>query len=558
MSVGIRQLETDVLILGGGLAALRAAIAAASAGARVAVMTKGTAGRAGSSAITSAGFSVAIGQADPADSPQSHFADTIRGGGVNRRRLVEIFCEEAPARFWEMVSWGVQFERDAGTGRILQHPSGDHSHPRTAVCVQHKGIGMTLPLRAAAAGVEFLDRIIALDLMHDENGVSGVVALDQQTLELLAVRARATILATGGIGQLYPVTSNPNDVTGDGLALAYRAGARLVDMEFMQFYPWRLISYVTGRMPVQPSSFVVGAVLRNADGERFMPRYDPERGDATTRDIAARAIYTEILEGRGVNGGVRLDLSRAPLEEFTRLNPRVGRYFSDHGLDLATAELILAPEAHFLMGGVVIDENGRTSLPGLLAAGEVSGGSDGGNRLDSNAIPAGQVFGRRAGLAAAADAAARGGAGLGQEAVSRWASRFGQRAGQRAPGSPNGAGCGIDRKDIKRRINDLMLRAAGIRRDGARLAEGVRGAAILEADYLASADGPRDALAAIELENMALVASIVVRAAEFRTESRAAHYRDDYPVRDDAHWFANVYACQDADGQMALTKEAIA
>ena len=264
MSVGIRQLETDVLILGGGLAALRAAIAAASAGARVAVMTKGTAGRAGSSAITSAGFSVAIGQTDPADSPQSHFADTIRGGGVNRRRLVEIFCEEAPARFWEMVSWGVQFERDAGTGRILQHPSGDHSHPRTAVCVQHKGIGMTLPLRAAAAGVEFLDRIIALDLMHDENGVSGVVALDQQTLELLAVRAGTTILATGGIGQLYPVTSNPNDVTGDGLALAYRAGARLVDMEFMQFYPWRLISYVTGRMPVQPSSFVVGAVLRNA------------------------------------------------------------------------------------------------------------------------------------------------------------------------------------------------------------------------------------------------------------------------------------------------------
>ena len=431
MSVGIRQLETDVLILGGGLAALRAAIAAASAGARVAVMTKGTAGRAGSSAITSAGFSVAIGQADPADSPQSHFADTIRGGGVNRRRLVEIFCEEAPARFWEMVSWGVQFERDAGTGRILQHPSGDHSHPRTAVCVQHKGIGMTLPLRAAAAGVEFLDRIIALDLMHDENGVSGVVALDQQTLELLAVRARATILATGGIGQLYPVTSNPNDVTGDGLALAYRAGARLVDMEFMQFYPWRLISYVTGRMPVQPSSFVAGAVLRNADGERFMPRYDPERGDATTRDIAARAIYTEILEGRGVHGGVRLDLSQAPLEEFTRLNPRVGRYFSDHGLDLATAELILAPEAHFLMGGVVIDENGRTSLPGLLAAGEVSGGSDGGNRLDSNAIPAGQVFGRRAGLAAAADAAARGGAGPGQEAVSRWASRFGRRAGQR-------------------------------------------------------------------------------------------------------------------------------
>jgi len=568
VSVGIRELETDVLILGGGLAALRAAIAAASAGARVAVMTKGTAGRAGSSAITSAGFSVAIGQTDPADSPESHFADTIRGGGVNRRRLVEIFCAEAPARFWEMVSWGVEFERDAGTGRILQHPSGDHSHPRTAVCLQHKGIGMTLPLRAAAAGVAFWDRIIALYLMRDSNGVSGVVALDQQTLELLAVRARATILATGGIGQLYPVTSNPNDVTGDGLALAYRAGARLVDMEFMQFYPWRLISYVTGRMPVQPSSFVAGAVLRNAAGERFMPRYDPERRDATTRDIAAGAIYTEILEGRGVHGGVRLDLSDAPLEEFVRLNPRVGRYFADHGLDLASAELILAPEAHFLMGGVVIDEHGRTSLPGLLAAGEVSGGSDGGNRLDSNAIPAGQVFGRRAGMAAAADAAARGRAGLGPDAVSRWAGRFGGASGGGSRGfrGPVGSGGlggsggvgGIDRKDIKRRINDLMLRAAGIRRDGTRLAEGVRGAQALSADYLAAADGPREVLAAIELENMAQVASIVVRAAEFRTESRAAHYRDDYPDRDDEHWFANVYAAQDSDGQLTMTKEKIA
>jgi fumarate reductase (CoM/CoB) subunit A len=562
VSVGIRELETDVLILGGGLAALRAAIAAISAGAQVAVMTKGTAGRAGSSAITSAGFSVAIGQADPTDSPESHFADTIRGGGVNRRRLVEVFCEEAPARFWEMVRWGVQFEQDAATGRILQHPSGDHSHPRTAVCVQRKGIGMTLPLRDAAAGVMFLDRIIALDLMRDENGVSGVVALDQQTLELVTVRARATILATGGIGQLYPVTSNPNDVTGDGLALAYRAGARLVDMEFVQFYPWRLISYVTGRMPVQPSSFVAGAVLRNADGERFMPRYDPERRDATTRDIAARAIYTEILEGRGLHGGVRLDLAQAPLEEFVRLNPRVGRYFADHGLDLATAELILAPEAHFLMGGVVIDENGRTSLPGLLAAGEVSGGSDGGNRLDSNAIPAGQVFGRRAGIAAAADAAARGQAGLGPDAVSRWARRLGRRAlGGPARGTPGsssgGTAGGIDRKDIKRRINDLMLRAAGIRRDGARLAEGVHEAGALSADYLAAAAEPRDALAAIELENMALVASIVVRAAQFRTESRAAHYRDDYPDRDDASWFANVYVDQDADGQIAMTKEKI-
>jgi fumarate reductase (CoM/CoB) subunit A len=395
--------------------------------------------------------------------------------------------------------------------------------------------------------VEFLDRIIALDLMHDENGVSGVVALDQQTLELLAVRARATILATGGIGQLYPVTSNPNDVTGDGLALAYRAGARLVDMEFVQFYPWRLISYVTGRMPVQPSSFVAGAVLRNADNDRFMPRYDPERGDATTRDIAARAIYTEILEGRGTGGGVRLDLSHVPLAEFVRLNPRVGRYFADHGLDLATAELILAPEAHFLMGGVVIDEHGRTSLPGLLAAGEVSGGSDGGNRLDSNAIPAGQVFGRRAGMAAAADAAARGGAGLGQEAVSRWAGRFGRRLARRA------AGAGFERREVKRRINDVMLRAAGIRRDGARLAEGVRAVGRLPGRGGRAARCPgRDRAGE---HGPGGVDRGARRGVPDREPGRALPGR--LPRRDDERWFANVYAYQDTDGQMAMTKEKI-
>jgi aspartate oxidase len=219
-------------------------------------MTNGTAVLAGSSAITSPGFSVAIGQANPADSPQSHFADTIRGGGVNRRRLVEIFCEEAPARFWEMVSWGVQFERDAGTGRILQHPSGDHSHPRTAVCAQHKGIGMTPLLRACGRGRGVPDRIIALDLMHDENGVSGVVALTSRRWSCWPSGLGPRSWPPGDRAAL-PGDQQPErrDRRRPGARLP--GGARLVDTEFMQFYPWRLISYVTGRMPVQPSSFLV-------------------------------------------------------------------------------------------------------------------------------------------------------------------------------------------------------------------------------------------------------------------------------------------------------------
>ena len=299
-----RILDTDVLIVGGGLAALRAALAAEESGCRVMVATKGSAGRGGSSAITSAGYSAALGLQDPTDSAERHYEDTLRGGaGVNDSRVVRVFAEEAVARFWDMVDWGVEFERDPVSNFFLQHSSGDHSSPRVAVCADHRGIGMTLPLKARTNAVEYVDRAMALDLLRDDDGVAGVIALDLTRLELLTIRARSTVLATGGIGQLYPVTSNPSDVTGDGLALAYRAGAILVDMEFVQFYPWRLISHVHSRMPIQPSSFVAGARLRNAAGERFMEAYDPVRMEATTRDIAARAIYTEVVEGRDVKGG---------------------------------------------------------------------------------------------------------------------------------------------------------------------------------------------------------------------------------------------------------------
>jgi fumarate reductase (CoM/CoB) subunit A len=530
----IQQLETDVLIIGAGLAALRAAIEAQRSGVRVMMITKGIAGRAGSSAITSAGFTAAIREADPTDSPDLHYTDTIRGGGgVNNRRLVRVFCDEAPERFWEMVQWGVEFDRDPETGKYVQFKSGDHSKARVAVCATHKGTGMTLPLKQVATEVDYYDRIMALDLMLDDEGVSGIVGLDTHTLEPVVILAKSVILGTGGIGQLFPVTSNPNDVTGDGLALAYRAGAVLRDLEFVQFYPWRLISYVRSRMPVQPSTFASGAMLRNANGERFMARIDPERIEATTRDFAARGIYTEIVEGRGVDGGVLLDLSEIPIETFNRLNPRVAKFFEQKGLDIATSRLILAPEGHYHMGGLRSDEWGATSIPGLYAVGEVAAGIHGGNRLDSNEIPSGQVFGRRGGMAAAQFAKDRRETEIDPTMIGQWSERLTKLKSERLNA--------VEVKDVKNALRDTMWRSVGIIRSGATIDKG-----IVEADELISglqAQRPSDASELpefIEAENMALVASLVMRAAQMRTESRSAHYREDYPLRNDGDWLANI------------------
>ncbi len=536
----LRQIHTDVLIVGAGLAALRAAVEARHEGSKVTMITKGIAGRAGSSAITSAGFTVAIGEADPTDTPDLHYHDTIRGGGdINNHKLVRIFCDEAPERFRELVAWGVEFEKEAD-GKYVQFPSGDHSKKRVTVCASHKGTGMTLPLKEAAAGVDYIDRVMALDLMLDEFGVSGVVGLDTQDLSLVVITARSVILGTGGIGQLFPVTSNPNDVTGDGLALAYRAGAVLQDLEFVQFYPWRLISHVRSRMPVQPSSFASGAMLRNALGERFMERMDPQRKEATTRDFAARGIYTEIVEGRGVDGGVVLDLSEIPIETFGRLNPRVAKFFEQKGLDLASSRLILAPEGHYHMGGIKIDEWGRSSISHLYAAGETSAGIHGGNRLDSNEIPAGQVFGRRAGLAAHHDGATRPLPQIDRERVRYWQKRLAQLNGDSLPA--------LDVKALKDQIKDTTWRAAGIIRTGSAIERGIAEANALRGQMAdARPANPTELPEFIEAENMALASEMVTRAANLRTESRSAHYREDFPQRNDADWLCNIEVTRDAN-----------
>lgn len=525
----MRRIETGVLIVGGGLAALRAALEARRAGAEVTIAVKGRLGRSGASAMTSAGYSSVVSDAD---SPELHHRDTVRGGyGLNDERLVRIMTEEAPARLRELVGLGAPLQVDE-EGRPAVHPSADHTEPRTVGTQSHMGLDFTRPLaRAALAeGCRALERTVVVDVVLADGEVAGALAVQLAEEEPVLIQAGAVVLGTGGAGRLFSVTSNPNDVTGDGYAIALRARAALRDMEFIQFYPWRcIVPFDRARMPIQPSTFVLGGMLRNAQGERFMFAYDPERGEATSRDVAARGIYEQIRSGHGVEGGVVLDLSRLSLDDWVRSNPRPARHFLDRGLDFHRERMIVSPEAHFFMGGAVIDERGATGVPGLYAVGETAGGVHGANRLDSNALPETQVFGARSGRAAAtrstvpADATAT--------ATARaWEERWREAAGREPREAPPHAA-------LRRELQRVMWENLGIVRTRARLAQGLEGVHALRRRLAALRPaGARELAEQAQLENSLLVAEASMTAARLREESRGAHYREDFPERDDARW----------------------
>jgi fumarate reductase (CoM/CoB) subunit A len=528
----METLETDVLVVGGGLAALRAAYDAAGAGARVALAVKGRAGRSGSSAMTSAGYSAWI---RPDDSAERHYQDTVAGGrGLSDPRLVAVMAREAPARRAELVVLGGRLAELEGEPAI--HASGDHSVPRTVVAANFKGLDFTIPLLEAVRrrGVRLLERTATLELLTQYGEIAGALCLRYaEPAGLLEVRCPSVVVAAGGAGQLFEVTSNTSDVTGDGYALALRAGAALRDMEFVQFYPWRCIVPFAGtRMPIQPSTFVLGARLYNRAGVRFMDDYDPVKREATTRDLAARAIYQQIAANLDVKGGVRLDVSALTGEQWLRSNPKPARWFLERDLDFQRQEMILSPEAHFFMGGVVVDEWGASRVPGLFVAGETAGGLHGANRLDSNAIPETQVFGARAGAAAARRAA--GGparpSSNGSPATRDWPPRWRsvQAEGPTARATE-------EYRRLRGRLKRTTWLRLGIVRDGAGLRDGLEAVRRLARELAplrpASA---RELLAHEELRSSLLTAEACFVAALHRRESRGAHYRSDFPEQDPA------------------------
>jgi L-aspartate oxidase len=515
------DISGDFIIIGSGIAALRAATDLAGAG-QVVILTKAEPGE-GSTGYAQGGIAAALGGDD---SPALHASDTIRAGdGLCNERAVEVLTEEGPRYVRELVSWGARFDCDA-RGRLELGREGAHSVRRVVHARDATGreIERALWARAVQHGVTVLQHTLTTGLALGGGCCHGVRFLLPDGSSGRAL-GHATLLATGGAGRVYRETTNPGVATGDGVAMAYRAGARVVDLEFVQFHPTALDVPGAPRFLISEALRGEGATLVNEAGERFMPRYHAA-GELASRDVVARAIVTE---ARRTGGRIFLVLSHLDPGYVESRFPVIADTCRQHGLDLARDPIPVGPAAHYVMGGVETDLDGRTSIPGLFAAGEVAcTGVHGANRLASNSLLEGLVFGARAGLAMAHDAANRGplpeppdneaGPAGGEVEV------FGGRSRDRAA-----------------EIQDLMWADVALFRDRVGLTAAVQ---VLDAEWAALAPVV-DAGARLDREtwrtaSLLTVGRLIARAALRREESRGAHFRTDFPGRDDLHWKRHV------------------
>ena len=562
MSNGPEQRPHDVLVIGAGGAGLRAAIAAAEAGADVGLVCKSLLGKA-HTVMAEGGVAAALGHVAPDDSWQVHFRDTMVGGKMlNHPRMAELHAQESPDRVRELEAWGAVFDRTRD-GRILQRPFGGHSHPRLAHVGDRTGLEMirTLQDRAVAAGIAVYMECTITHLLTWTDRVRGAFGCWRTTGEPIVFPAKTVVLATGGVGRAFEVTSNSWEYSGDGQALAYLAGAELIDMEFVQFHPTGMVwpPGVRGLL-VTEAVRGEGGILRNRDGERFMWRYLPEdrRGEyaanddeasrwvealsagrttdarrppeLSTRDNVSRAIYTEVKEGRGSpHGGVYLDISYLPAEHVRRKLPSMYEQFKELAdVDITKGPMEVGPTTHYIMGGIRVDpDTGATTRAGLYAAGEVSAGLHGANRLGGNSLSDLLVFGQRTGAAAAAEAATMAEVPRVDPVQIRAAAE--ELAAPFEPGAS-----GEDPYRLHEELQATMQSLVGIFRTEADLHEAIGRLAGLYARWPSirvtggRAYNPGWGLV-YELRNMLIVSEAIARSARQRKESRGAHSRIDYP-----------------------------
>jgi len=401
--------EHDVLIIGAGGAGLRAAVEALAHGANVGIVCKSLLGKA-HTVMAEGGIAAAMANVDAADDWRTHFGDTMRGGKfLNNWRMAQIHAQEAPDRVRELEQWGALFDR-TDDGRILQRAFGGHSFKRLCHVGDRTGLEMirTLQDRGVQMGIDVYMECTVTRLLTDNGRVCGAFGYWRENGRFVVFKAKSIVLATGGIGKAWPITSNSWEYTGDGMALAYEAGAELMDMEFVQFHPTGMV-WPPGVQGLLVTEAVrgEGGILRNKNGERFMERYDPKRMELSTRDVVARAIYTEVKEGLGTeHGGAYLDISQKPADYVKRKLPSMYHQFLELAdVDITKGPMEVGPTCHYMMGGVRVEaETAATTVPGLFAAGEVAAGLHGANRLGGNSLSDLLVFGRRAGQAAAENA----------------------------------------------------------------------------------------------------------------------------------------------------------
>jgi succinate dehydrogenase / fumarate reductase flavoprotein subunit len=584
---GHTRYDYDVLVVGAGGAGLRAAIEAASAGLSVGLVCKSLLGKA-HTVMAEGGIAAALANVDDRDSWKVHFADTMRGGQyVNNWRMAELHAKEAPDRVRELEAWGAVFDRTAD-GRILQRNFGGHRYPRLAHVGDRTGLELirTLQDHLVYRGVTVHMECTLVDLLKDGERVAGALAYERERGRFLLFGARAIVLATGGIGRAYRITSNSWESTGDGHALAYRAGAHLIDMEFVQFHPTGMI------WPPSVQGILVtegvrgeGGVLRNNRGDRFMfgdipPNYRAQTADneeegwrytqgdrnarrppeLLTRDHVARCIVREIKEGRGSpHGGVFLDISwiksRLPNaeEHIRRKLPSMYQQFKQLAdIDITKAPMEIGPTTHYIMGGVHVDADTQmSSVPGLFAAGECASGINGANRLGGNSLSDIVVFGKRAGEHAAGFARTNGPAAIDEQqagALERLAlAPFDRGAAGEIPFAVQ--------QDLQAMMQDLV----GIVRTEAEMTEALARLRDLQARAdRVGVSGHREYHtgwhAALDLRNLLTVSEAITRSALERRESRGGHFRDDHPTTNPEWGSVNVQVTRSADGTMQVRR----
>jgi len=579
--------DYDVLVIGAGGAGLRAAIEASAAGVRVGLVCKSLLGKA-HTVMAEGGIAAALANVDERDNWMVHFADTMRGGQyVNQWRMAELHAKEAPDRVRELEAWGAVFDRTKD-GRILQRHFGGHKYPRLAHVGDRTGLEMirTLQDHGVHQGIDVYMEHTILSLLKDGDRVVGAFGYERERGRFKVFRAKAVVLATGGIGRAYKITSNSWEYTGDGHTLAYEAGAELIDMEFIQFHPTGMV-WPPSVMGILVTEGVrgEGGILTNADGKRFMFEAIPENyrhqtadneeegwrycqghkdarrpPELLTRDHVSRCIVREIKEGRGSpHGGVFLDISwikqKIPnaAEHIKRKLPSMYHQFKQLAdIDITEQPMEVGPTTHYIMGGVRVDPDTQMSrLPGLFAAGECAAGINGANRLGGNSLSDLLVFGKRAGEFAAKFAKENqlGGIDIGKiDTVAREALAPFERSGDENPYTIQ--------KDLQETMQDLV----GIVRTETEMREALEKIGNLKTRAgKTGITGNREYNPAwhtsLDLKNLLLVSEAITRAALERKESRGGQFREDYPNKEERFSKVNTIASRAADGSLQIRLE---
>jgi succinate dehydrogenase / fumarate reductase flavoprotein subunit len=575
-----------VLVIGAGGAGLRAAIEASAAGVRVGLVCKSLLGKA-HTVMAEGGIAAALANVDDRDNWKVHFADTMRGGQyVNNWRMAELHAKEAPDRVRELEAWGALFDRTQD-GRILQRNFGGHKYPRLAHVGDRTGLEMirTLQDHGIHRGLDVHMELTIVALLKEGPRVVGAFGYERERGRFRVFKAKAVVLATGGIGRAYRITSNSWEGTGDGHALAYDAGADLMDMEFVQFHPTGMVwpPSVQGLL-VTEGVRGEGGVLRNSLGRRFMfddipdlyktqTADNPEEGwrytqgdknarrppELLTRDHVARCIVREIKEGRGSpHGGVFLDIAwikeripNAP-EHIRRKLPSMYHQFKElAGIDITIEPMEVGPTTHYIMGGVKVDgDTQMSSLPGLFAAGECAAGINGANRLGGNSLSDLIVFGKRAGEHAAAFAKSNGGVAIDERQVES-AAKLAVEPFERGAAAPENP------FRIQQDLQGMMQDLVGIVRveDEMRAALGhlaALGARAATAGVTGRREYNTGWHTAVDLHNLLTVSEAITRSAIERKESRGGHFRQDYPDKDQEFGKVNIVVRKSADGAMQV------